>query len=60
MFVCLFVSLSVFLGHFETNKNTFWHKVAFNSRKSYKTIIFLKMYFLKRVMADSPELSPKA
>ena len=47
--VCVFVCLSVhvLLGHFETDWETLWHKLAFCSWECSKTIIFLKMWFLK-------------
>ena len=39
LFVCLF--LRVYLGHFETNRDTLWQKIAFYPWEGSKTIIFL-------------------
>ena len=43
MSVCLLVR--DFLGHFETDLETIWHKVAFCFWYCSKTIVFLKMLF---------------
>ena len=52
MSVCFFVFLSVhvFLGHFETDLETLWHKLAFCSWVCSKIIIFSKMLFLKELL----------
>ena len=52
MSVCLFVCLlfHVFLGHFETDWETLWHKLAFSSWECSKTIIFFKMLFFKELL----------
>ena len=44
--VCLSVHVSV-LGHFETDLETLWHKLASCSWECSKTIIFLQMLFLE-------------
>ena len=52
MSVCLSVCLSVhvFLGHFETDRETLWHKLAFCSWECSKTIIFVKILFFKELL----------
>ena len=52
MFLCLSVCLFVhiFLGHFETDSDTLWHKVSFRPRMSSKTIKFQKKKFFAELL----------
>ena len=42
MCVCVCVFVRVFLSHYESHWDALWHKVAFWSRKGYKTTIVWK------------------
>ena len=52
LFVCLFVCLSVhvFLGHFKTDWNSLWHKVAFYSWEWSKAILVFKIWFFTELL----------
>ena len=49
--MCVCLPVRVFLGHFESDWDTLWHKVAFWHRKGSKTMKFQKKVIFRRVIA---------